>query len=467
MGNSSLVVVGDAFVDRDVVGRADRLVPDAPVPVVEDCASDSRPGGAALAALLAARDGDAVTLICALGRDATGRWCSAALTRAGVHLVDCSSTDATACKMRVRAGAQLVARVDRGGPRTAPASLPPAAAAALEAADAVLVSDYGRGMTAHDGIRALLARAAARRPLVWDPHPKGSPAVPGARLLTPNASEAATLGGGVANASGLAGHVANARSLAASWDAIAAVVTLGPRGAVLVDGEGPPLAVPAPRVGSGDPCGAGDRFAVRVTQCLSRGALTSEAVHAAVEAASEFVAGGGVEALRPDDSSPKRLRASSESRTSPTELTRRLAEVRRRGGVVVAAGGCFDILHVGHIAMLQAARALGDFLVVCINSDASVRRLKGDGRPIVGERDRAALVGALADVDSVVVFDEPTPAAALEQLRPDIFVKGADYAHRTLPEAEVLERWGGQVVVVPYVSGRSTSTLIAEMTRDG
>jgi rfaE bifunctional protein nucleotidyltransferase chain/domain len=192
--------------------------------------------------------------------------------------------------------------------------------------------------------------------------------------------------------------------------------------------------------------------------------LTSEAVHAAVDAASAFVARGGVEALHVERQSGVLPAASG---VPTTDLGRRLDQVRRGGGVVVAAGGCFDILHVGHTAMLHAARALGDFLVVCINSDASVRRLKGDGRPIVGERDRAALVGALAAVDAVVVFDEPTPVTALERLRPDIFVKGADYAHRTLPEAEVLERWGGQVVVVPYVTGRSTSTLITEMTRDG
>jgi D-beta-D-heptose 7-phosphate kinase / D-beta-D-heptose 1-phosphate adenosyltransferase len=138
------------------------------------------------------------------------------------------------------------------------------------------------------------------------------------------------------------------------------------------------------------------------------------------------------------------------------------ATVRAAGGTVVATGGCFDLLHPGHIETLEAARALGDCLIVCINSDASVRRLKGPGRPVVNEDDRAAVLRALRCVDAVLVFDEDTPAEALERVRPHVWAKGGDYVGRALPEAVVLERWGGQAVVLPFVDGKSSTRLIEE-----
>lgn len=141
-----------------------------------------------------------------------------------------------------------------------------------------------------------------------------------------------------------------------------------------------------------------------------------------------------------------------------------VAKVRARGGTVVATGGCFDLLHAGHAATLEAARGLGDCLVVCVNSDRSVTGLKGPGRPLVGEADRVRLLAALGCVDAVVLFDEPTPVELLSRLRPDIWVKGGDYAggdSDTLPEADLLRSWGGQAVIVPYLDGRSTSKMIA------
>jgi rfaE bifunctional protein nucleotidyltransferase chain/domain len=142
-----------------------------------------------------------------------------------------------------------------------------------------------------------------------------------------------------------------------------------------------------------------------------------------------------------------------------------VAAVRARGGTVVATGGCFDLVHAGHIALLRAARQLGDCLVVCLNSDASVRRLKGAGRPLVAEDDRAAVLAALGCVDAVAVFDERTPEGVLERLRPDVFAKGGDYALAELPEARALAAWGGQAVVLPYLEGRSTSGLLQEVVR--
>jgi rfaE bifunctional protein nucleotidyltransferase chain/domain len=139
------------------------------------------------------------------------------------------------------------------------------------------------------------------------------------------------------------------------------------------------------------------------------------------------------------------------------------AGIRAGGGTVVATGGCFDLLHAGHVATLQAARALGDCLIVCLNSDSGVRELKGAGRPVVAQADRARLLAALSCVDAVVIFDEATPEAVLSWLRPDVWVKGGDYSGGAadLPEAELVARWGGQAVVVPYLDGRSTTRTIA------
>jgi D-beta-D-heptose 7-phosphate kinase/D-beta-D-heptose 1-phosphate adenosyltransferase len=137
--------------------------------------------------------------------------------------------------------------------------------------------------------------------------------------------------------------------------------------------------------------------------------------------------------------------------------------VRAAGGTVVATGGCFDLLHAGHVSLLQGARSLGDCLIVCLNSDDSVRRLKGDGRPLNSAADRARVLAALGCVDAIAVFGEDTPSAVLERIRPDVWVKGGDYDGRDLPEAAVLSTWGGVAVTVPYLDGRSTTRLHTAM----
>ncbi|HEX2046517.1 MAG TPA: PfkB family carbohydrate kinase [Acidimicrobiales bacterium] len=449
-----IVVVGDTLLDRDVEGRVERICPDAPVPVVDADRDHARPGGAGLAAVLAA-DGDRdVVLVTALGGDDAGETVAALLADRGVEVVDLGLRGTTPEKVRVRADGRSLLRLDRGGEASAVGECSPEAATAIAGASAVLVADYGRGITSEPGVRAALRSSTA---FVWDPHPRGAAPVPGARLATPNAKEAAALVPGV-EGDGFAAHTARARELADRWQAAAVAVTLGRAGALLATGDVPPLVVPADPA-DGDPCGAGDCFAAAATTALAAGALPSEAVVAAVAAASSFVAAGGAfAALAPPD--PLAGRTPSAGEAAALDL---IGRVRARDGTVVATGGCFDLLHAGHVSVLQAARALGDCLVVCLNSDASVRRQKGEGRPFVPEGDRAAVLLALGCVDGVVLFDEDTPLALLDRLRPDIFAKGADYAVADLPEAALLAEWGGQAVVLPYLSGRSTSRLAQEV----
>jgi D-beta-D-heptose 7-phosphate kinase/D-beta-D-heptose 1-phosphate adenosyltransferase len=472
-----LVVVGDALLDLDLDGRAERLAPDAPVPVVDDPTERPRPGGAALAATLAAAlDRREVVLVTALARDEPGARLRELLELAGVTVVDLGLAGPTAEKIRVRAGGRSLLRVDRGCRPGRVGALGDAGRRAIAGATAVLVADYGRGLAAEPGVRAALAARHARVPLVWDPHPKGAAPVAGARLATPNRAEAAHFAARVDGA-GLAAVTARARALAERWRAAGVAVTLGASGALLVEGDGAPLVVPAPAAPGGDPCGAGDRFASAAAGLLADGALPSEAVGGAVAAASAFVAAGGVAAVgapapaRGGPGDPLGIPRSigggpRPPPAAPLERAAALVErVRADGGTVVATGGCFDLLHAGHVATLRSARSLGDCLVVCLNSDDSVRRLKGHGRPLVPEADRVAVLEALDCVDVVVPFGERTPEAVLARLRPDVFAKGGDYTLAGIPEAAVLATWGGQAVILPYLEGRSTTKLMEEVAR--
>jgi len=468
-----LVVIGDALLDRDVEGAVERLAPDAPVPVLDEQRARARPGGAALAAALAAAEGRPVTLVTALAGDAAGAELAALIAAAGVELVDLGLDGATPEKVRLRTAAgQPLLRLDRGGGQIGRVGRATAAArAAIGWASALLVADYGRGVAAEPGIRTALAERGAgggdHVPIAWDPHPRGPAPTPGVLLATPNAREAAGFAPDV-DGHGVPAIAERAARLRRRWGAGHVCVTRGRDGALLVGGEDPdrpPLAIAAPRVdaaGLADPCGAGDRFAAKAAALLADGARCEEAVTAAVEAASQFVAAGGAASFRIGARAPAPVPASPAAAPGFAAAEAVLAATRARGGTTVATGGCFDLLHAGHVRTLEAARALGDCLVVCVNDDDSVRRLKGSGRPLVPARDRAAVLGALSCVDAVVVFGEDTPTALLERLRPDVWAKGGDYAGARLPEADALSQWGGRAVVLPHHAGHSTTRLIEE-----
>ncbi|GGW41461.1 bifunctional protein HldE [Streptomyces lucensis JCM 4490] len=453
-----LVVVGDALLDHDLCGRAERLAPDAPVPVVHGTRRSSRPGGAALAACLAACDGRPVTLVTALGRDAASDTLRELLA-GRVDLVEVPLEGTLSSKTRVLAGDRPLLRLDDGDGRARAATGP--AEATVTGAGGVLVADYGRGTA--DVLRAALATAATRAPVVWDPHVRGRAPVPGILLATPSAQEARAFarraddGEDTGDEAGLRTAARDARTLVRAWRARAVAVTLGERGALLSHGE-TPLLVPTPAAAAGDPCGAGDRFAAAAAGLLADGGLTEDAVQAAVHAASRYVAEGGARAVaavrEPETSAPHQADGHSSA-----DAVRTAARVRAAGGTVVAAGGCFDLLHAGHVALLQAARRAGDCLVVCVNSDDSVRRRKGDSRPLVPVADRVRVLRALECVDAVAVFDEDTPERVLGELRPHIWAKGGDYARTRLPEQPLVESWGGQVLLLPYLDGRSTTGL--------
>ncbi|REF01072.1 D-glycero-beta-D-manno-heptose 1-phosphate adenylyltransferase [Thermomonospora umbrina] len=450
MRGGPLVVLGDALLDVDLEGAVERVSPDAPVPVVGGVREHRRAGGAGLAATLAAglsaRD---VVLAAPIGGDAPGADLARLLAER-VELLPLPLDGTTVRKTRVRAAGQSLVRVDQGDGRMAEAlggDRRERLRRTLRSAGAVLVADYGRGTAAHEEVRRMLAALPRDVPVVWDPHPRGAPPVHAARLVTPNQAEARAFADTPeAGGDPLARAAADAAVLVPRWKAAGVAVTLGERGALLSVGDDVPYVVTAPRTpGRVDACGAGDCFSAAAALALADGGLLGEAVTEAVRQAAAFVASGdpAVEPEPPAD--------------DPWHAVRR---VRERGGTVVGTGGCFDLLHPGHVGLLRQARALGDLLVVCLNSDASVRSLKGPGRPVMPEQDRARVLAALDCVDAVLVFEEPTPAGLLERLRPDLWVKGADYASADLPEAHIVRRHGGQVVLLPYLEGRSTSRLV-------
>jgi D-beta-D-heptose 7-phosphate kinase/D-beta-D-heptose 1-phosphate adenosyltransferase len=460
MRGGPLVVIGDALLDVDIEGTAGRLCPDAPVPVIDHARERQRAGGAGLAARLAAGiAGCDVVLVTAVGDDPAGHR-MAELMAAYADVVRVPMAGTTSCKTRIRAAGQTLVRIDRGDGHAAGGPLPRRVAEVLGRAGAVLVSDYGRGIAAHPEVRRLLTALPDGVPVTWDPHPLGPAPIRGARLVTPNHAEARGFAGVAAAGEPLTQAAGDASILVGRWGATGVAVTLGERGALLSMGEAAPYVCPAPVASTprADGCGAGDCFAATAAHVLHGGGMVTEAVTEAVHRASAFVAAGGVVSI---EAVPEEKAAAAKEEGHEEDVWAIVRRTRERGGRVVATGGCFDLLHAGHVGLLREARRLGDCLVVCVNSDASVRALKGPDRPLVPVADRLRVLAALECVDAVAVFDELTPVALLERLEPDLWVKGADYSGIDLAEAGVVRRRGGEVVLLPYLDGRSTSGLVA------
>lgn len=449
-----ITVVGDTLLDEDVIGRVRGMSPEAGAPVLDAERSLSRAGGAGLVATLLKRDGHEVELVTALSGDEGGRLLRRRLN--GVRVTAVPSGAPTPVKRRLRDGSRTVCRIDEGCEPPPPPRVHAEAVEAIERAEAIIVSDYGRGLAADPAVRDALQHRGQRVPLVWDPHLRGADPVPSAALVTPNLTEAAA-------AAGTRPREAEAPQAAARlrerYGCQAVVVTLGEQGAVLQRGGRDAERFHAVPVPDADACGAGDRFASTAVAVLARGGDHHEAVAAGIASAGSFLTRGGVASLALGP-----VAAPPEEGASALEIAR---AVRTAGGTVVAAGGCFDLLHAGHVRVLEAARELGDCLIVCLNSDDSVHRLKGAHRPIIGQADRAEMLLALACVDAVMVFDEDGPEAVLRTLKPDIWVKGGDYTAEALPETELIARWGGRTATMPYHLGRSTTRMVEALAKVG
>ena len=498
LGSPRLLVLGDLMLDRYTWGDATRVSPEAPVLVLRADMEEARLGGAAsVAALLRGLDAD-VSVAGVLGEDADGRVVRQLLHEAGIDasLTLTDDTRPTTCKQRIvgRAAGRhphQIIRVDQEETRPLAAGLAPrlsaAVAARLAHCQALLISDYGKGVCSR-AVLAPVVRAARRAgiPVVVDPARDADYArYRYASLIKPNRAEAQSATGLPINST--ADAVAAGRSICRQTRVEAMLVTLESDGMALVTRDGQDHLLAARARAVYDVTGAGDMALAALGLARAGGADWPDAAELAVAAAGLQVERFGVSPV-----SRAELRASFETaetreqargaafaESSATFAERKatlarsaqkvvtlarlaalVAEHRAAGRTIVLANGVFDLLHVGHVRCLQEAAAQGDVLVVAVNRDAGVRRLKGAGRPIVPARHRAQMVAALGCVDHVIVFGGPTLPCLLRAIKPDVLVKGGDYGAHEVAGREFVESYGGRVHVAGHVPGVSTTRLV-------
>jgi D-beta-D-heptose 7-phosphate kinase/D-beta-D-heptose 1-phosphate adenosyltransferase len=459
-----VMVVGDVMLDRHVHGHVRRISPEAPVPVVSLLGEVHTPGGAGNVAATLAAMGASVTLAGLVGDDAEGAQLGEVLRAKGVARLVLHEGPGvqTISKTRILSeGQQQLLRLDRDGDRAAFA----AAAEGLlgrilplvDEQAAVVLADYEKGALTPAVARAVIDACRRRGiPCVVDPKKLDFAAYARATVVTPNLLEAERAAGGP-----LHGDEAVARAAAAMRTAIeldAMLITRGPEGMTLSTPEGI-VHIPAQVRDVADVTGAGDTVVAVLAACLGSGRDLAESCRLANVAAGIAVGHPGTYVVHADELATA-WRGLSHKVLTREAARRRLAEARRRGRRVVFTNGCFDILHAGHLASLEGARRLGDLLVVGLNSDASVRGLKGDSRPVIDQENRASLLAGLACVDAVVVFDEPTPEGLIRELEPDVLAKGGDYAHDQIAGADFVVSRGGRVVTIPLVPGLSTTSIL-------
>ncbi len=461
----SVLVVGDVMLDRYWTGTSERLSPEAPVPVVRVGEGMDRPGGAANVAVNVAGLEGRTAVLGWVGDDADGGLLRGRLAELGVgDLLLADPAVRTITKLRVLAHRQQMIRLDfeRALPDRLAPRLADAFARALADHQVVVLSDYGKGTLAD--VPGLLARArAAGRAVLVDPKGRDYGGYRGADVLTPNLREFETVVGPVRDEDDL---VRRAEELRAALDLGVLVVTRGEDGLSVFERGRPPVHVPADtRREVSDVTGAGDTVIATMAAAHAAGWGWTEAARLANTAAGIVVGHLGAVAVRPDE-----LRAALggaagvEGRVVDEEtLARHVAAARARGERVVFTNGCFDLLHTGHVRYLEEARRLGDRLIVAVNDDASVRGLKGEGRPLQPLAARLEVLAALRSVDWVVPFSGSDPERLVCRLRPDVLVKGGDYAGRAIAGGRCVEENGGRVCTVAYVEGYSTSGLVARL----
>lgn len=467
-----VAVLGDPLLDVYLEGRAGRLCREAPVPAVQLETTHDAPGGAANVAVNAAALGARVRLLGLIGNDAEGERLRAALAAAGVGAGDLVVAPGrrTIAKHRVVGDGQILVRFDCGAMQ-----VPSAAAAgalceqlqrALEEADVVVVSDYGYGTVCAPVVDLLAARDPARAPqVVADGHRLAHLAAIKPTAVKPSYAETARLLDDAPEAAP-AGRVewvcARAGAILDRTGARIAAVTLDRDGAVVLERGRAPYRTYGRPARPSRSTGGGDTFAAALALALAAGADTPEAAEIASAAAVVVVGKEGTATCSAREL--HQLIAGGEKRIPDAAALRaRVAAARAAGQRIVFTNGCFDILHRGHVTLLNRAKGLGDVLIVGVNSDASVRRLKGPGRPINALEDRLKVLAALSYVDYVVAFDADSPRELIAEAHPDLYVKGGDYTRATLPETDLVESLGGAVCILPLIEDRSTARLIARI----
>ena len=468
-----VLVAGDLMVDRYLRGPVQRISPEAPVPVVQLQQRQDSAGGAANVARNLSKLGLLVSLFGLTGQDANREALVEALRSDGIPTegLIASSHRTTTCKTRIIGDHQQMLRIDEEV--IAPlmpeeeAQLHRLISTALDGAEALILSDYGKGVLSPNLTQNLIQEGKRRGiPVLVDPKGRDFSKYRGATLITPNRME-------LERALGLSlGESpvprAQAEALRAQLDLERLLVTLGEQGCLLLEAGGSQH-IPAVAREVFDVSGAGDTVIATFAAGLISGFSPVDAAHLANLAAGTVVGKlGTVPITREDLWEALAGEAALEQIHKILSLSQAQSQVaawRSAGARIVFTNGCFDLLHVGHVSYLEQARQQGDRLIVGLNTDRSVRALKGAGRPVIGQEDRARILAALAAVDLVVLFDEGTPLSLIRTLRPQVLVKGADYREEAVVGAKEVRAWGGEVVRIPLVENRSTTRTLQQLER--
>ena len=458
-------VYGDLMLDEYVEGCVERISPEAPVPVVRVTHEHHRLGGAANVALQTATLDTRTSLLGLVGADEAGAVVRSLCKAAKIDItgVVTAQERCTTRKLRVCGESQQVVRVDRE--ITAPCSRRVeqeliSAARRLPRPDVVIVSDYAKGAVSRAVLDEILRMFAGAVPVVVDPKRSDVSHYAGSHILVPNFNELQLAAGRTIAANDVEQIAAAARKLVAELDLGAMVVKRAGQGMLVVPAKGPCTVIPGLRRPTVDATGAGDTAVALLGLGVGASASTERAAQVANVGAAFSTGYRGAVAIEETMLRHALAGHDSSKLLSPESLeeTARAWQAKRRR--VVLANGCFDLLHSGHLSLLESAARLGDILLVAINSDASVRRLKGSGRPILSDVERAAALARLSCVDAVTIFDSDSPVETVRRVRPKVLVKGEDYLGKQVLGREDVESCGGRVVFLPMVPSYSTTSMI-------
>jgi D-beta-D-heptose 7-phosphate kinase / D-beta-D-heptose 1-phosphate adenosyltransferase len=464
LDKAQVLVAGDLMLDRYWHGATSRISPEAPVPVVKVEQSEDRIGGAGNVALNISALGAGASLVGIVGKDEAAESLSTRLQSAGIHAdLQVSATRPTITKLRVISRHQQLLRLDFEDVFEAEDAdqLPQKVEQLLGNVGALILSDYAKG--ALQNSQALIASARqAGVPVLVDPKGSDFDAYRGATLLTPNLSEFEAVVGACPNEQAL---VDKGAELLEQLDIEALLITRSEHGMTLLRKDMPELHLPARAREVFDVTGAGDTVISVLATAIAAGAELPDAVAMANIAAGIVVGKLGTATI----SMPELRRAISEEQGSERgvvneeQLLVDVADARAHGERIVFTNGCFDILHAGHVGYLEQARKQGDRLILAINSDASVKRLKGEGRPINPVERRMAVLAGLEAVDWVVSFEDDTPERLLELIKPDILVKGGDYSRTEVVGWEIVEGYGGEIKALDFLDDCSTTAIVEKI----
>ena len=448
------------MLDRYLFGSTGRISPEAPVPVVHVNQTENRPGGAANVAVNLASLGVATRLVGTVGRDAAADTLQAVLNQCDVTC-DFSRADdrPTITKTRVQSRGQQLIRLDEENAASMQGEeIVAALSQSLNGAGAVVLSDYGKGTLSSVGDLITRCRDAGI-PVLVDPKGTDFGKYRGASLITPNQAEFEAVAGSCETDDDL---VSRGRQMIDELDLGALLVTRSEKGMLLLESGAEPLFLSTQAREVYDVTGAGDTVIATLAGALASGQDLASSAALANLAAGLVVRKIGVASVTPGE-----IRVALHQRgqggrglLDADELEAMVIESRGRNERIIMTNGCFDVLHAGHVSYLEEAKSLGDRLVVAVNDDDSVRRLKGESRPINALEDRLLVLAGLAAVDWVVSFSEDTPARLIEKILPDVLVKGGDYRPEEIAGAKAVLNSGGEVRVLPFRDGHSSSRII-------